>query len=1011
MSLDQVHNCVLKEFSLEIKLTQNEKNLARHIITIFLCANLFFGLLAPAQLAYATATFGSEINLSNSAVGSLDPQIVATGSNVYVVWQEDSPADIFFNSSSNSGSSFITGTKNLSDDSTDSIQVKITATGNDVYVVWVNDTTIDDVHIAVSNNGGTDFTTTNLSQDGVNPAQPRVAAVGSNVYLAWQNETSTGIFDIVFRNSTDSGATFSPSLSSNATNLSSDSQTSIDPDLVAVGTNVYVVWQNDTSSTSDIYIAASTDSGVTFPTTTNISDDSFKALKPKAAAVGNNVYVAWRNDSSTDNIGFARSTNNGVSFSTPIEISSTVGTLATNIDMAAIGSNVYVVWNDNSVSNFETFLAVSTDSGANFGSPINLSDNSGFSFEPKVNATGTNAYVTWRDNTAGNNEILFKSITDNGQTICGSSTNLSSNSGSSDNQQVASAGSNVYVTWNDATGNTDILFKAGSTISSCIEFDKTEYRISEAATITVTRPDLNTDSGTAETIDGGVTSTSDGIGISLTVTETGLDTGIFTGTMTFTTGSTLGSTLKVAKGDTITASFGGQTGTASIFAVSFSYSATGPTLSTIITITITDQNSNTDSGTAETIAVTASSDTDPTGIPLTLTETGVNTGVFTHTGLIFMTGNDLFPFSGTITLQLTEPLSSNVQNADTGAVDFITMSIASTSDPSPGGISPTLTETGINTGVFKAKITFTSGTSSGNSLEAAPGDIISLSFEDETSKGLITPNPDAGLGALQVAISNDITVTFGADSNSDVTIVVGTGGGGGGGGLVRPSLVLDIIASLASGGGGAAAPVVTLNDLRFSSFIDLPDEIEQVVINFDPFTPLEPFDVTAEQFETFDFPLSIDNDGYALSGHTNTINTKTLYTGEATKIKTVFYMPLEVEHVAFYTNMREGDSLDDSDTFLRFWKSESTQFEIKDENGFFEYINLTLEQNGIKKIATFDMKFLKPMEKSDIVLRMWDEKLHSTTILIFDAIEVVESENADLKKHRRNRIKLNRWFL
>jgi len=29
------------------------------------------------------------------------------------------------------------------------------------------------------------------------------------------------------------------------------------------------------------------------------------------------------------------------------------------------------------------------------------------------------------------------------------------------------------------------------------------------------------------------------------------------------------------------------------------------------------------------------------------------------------------------------------------------------------------------------------------------------------------------------------------------------------------------------------------------------------------------------------------------------------------------------------------------------------------------------------------------MPKSDIVLRMWDEKLHSTTVLLFDAIEVV----------------------
>jgi len=62
---------------------------------------------------------------------------------------------------------------------------------------------------------------------------------------------------------------------------------------------------------------------------------------------------------------------------------------------------------------------------------------------------------------------------------------------------------------------------------------------------------------------------------------------------------------------------------------------------------------------------------------------------------------------------------------------------------------------------------------------------------------------------------------------------------------------------------------------------------------------------------------------------------------------------------------------------------------IKDENGFFEYIKLTIEEDGLKRIATFDIKFLKPMPKSDIVLRMWDKDLHSTTVIIFDAIEVV----------------------
>jgi len=245
------------------------------------------------------------------------------------------------------------------------------------------------------------------------------------------------------------------------------------------------------------------------------------------------------------------------------------------------------------------------------------------------------------------------------------------------------------------------------------------------------------------------------------------------------------------------------------------------------------------------------------------------------------------------------------------------------------------------------------------------------------------------LHKAETPLSDLITATFkGAEDTADINSADNNPGGGGGG-LVRPSLVLDILASVGTGGGGGGGPAVSLSALLRSNFIAIPNVIEQVIINFVPFTPLEPFDVNAEQFETFDFPLSIDNDGYALSGYSNTLDTKTLNIGEATKIKTVFYMTTKLEHVAFYTNIREGDTLDDSDAFLRFYKSEDEQLQIKDENGFFEYIDFTIEKDGIKQTATFDIKFLKPMPKSDIVLRMWDQDKRSTTVLIFDPTFVI----------------------
>lgn len=47
--------------------------------------------------------------------------------------------------------------------------------------------------------------------------------------------------------------------------------------------------------------------------------------------------------------------------------------------MAVSGSNVYVVWLDNTPGNFEILLRKSINAGATFGSTINVSQNAGSS--------------------------------------------------------------------------------------------------------------------------------------------------------------------------------------------------------------------------------------------------------------------------------------------------------------------------------------------------------------------------------------------------------------------------------------------------------------------------------------------------------------------------------------------------------------------------------------------------------------------------------------------------------
>ena len=80
--------------------------------------------------------------------------------------------------------------------------------------------------------------------------------------------------------------------------------------------------------------------------------------------------------------------------------------------------------------NDEVFYRRSTDGGASFGSTVNLSNNDGHSDLPAIAASGSNVYVVWFDNTPANFEIwLRKSV--NAETGFGSTINYSHSNGDS----------------------------------------------------------------------------------------------------------------------------------------------------------------------------------------------------------------------------------------------------------------------------------------------------------------------------------------------------------------------------------------------------------------------------------------------------------------------------------------------------------------------------------------------------------------------------------------------------
>ena len=282
------------------------------------------------------------------------------------------------------------------------------------------------------------------------PPTPRV----NNVCSVWTDDNS----NILFARSTDGGLTFSE-----PENISEDTGNSLGSQISSEGNNVYVVWTDTdfTSGNSNILFARSTDGGLTFSEPENITENiGNSANQPQISSEGNNVYVVWSDFNSHGlAIFFARSTDGGLTFSEPENISENIEGASLGPQISSEGNNLYVVWTSiiDGEDDRYIFFARSTDGGLTFSEPENLSENLGRSSQPQISSEGNNVYVVWQDR-SGNDDIFFSRSTDGGLTFS-ELENISEILGQSSEPQISSEGNNVYVIWQDSTpGNDDIFF-------------------------------------------------------------------------------------------------------------------------------------------------------------------------------------------------------------------------------------------------------------------------------------------------------------------------------------------------------------------------------------------------------------------------------------------------------------------------------------------------------------------------------------------------------------------------
>ena len=369
------------------------------------CLAVFFSCLT-CEAAWTTK------RLTYTSGVSSNPHLATNGANVYVVWSDDTSGngEVYFKKSTNGGSAWQKNVR-LTYNAAASFCPAIAVSGEQVFVVWEDGTPgNDEIYLITSLDGGATWQVSRrLTYTAGLSAKPEIAVYGSNVCLVYEDDTS-GNHEVFFRMSTDGGVSWQK-----PKRLTFTAGDSGDTEIAAYGANVYVVWTDNTSGNPVVFFRGSTDGGATWKAALRLSLlPPYYARVPTVAVDGQNVFVLWQQrkmDYTVEEIYFKKSTDGGVSWLASMNLSNNPS-YSCLPDVAFIGTNVYVVWTDMTASNvlgcYDIRLKKSANRGTDWQSTLRLTYNDGDSSFPTVAVNDTTLYITWQDETPGNREIYLK---------------------------------------------------------------------------------------------------------------------------------------------------------------------------------------------------------------------------------------------------------------------------------------------------------------------------------------------------------------------------------------------------------------------------------------------------------------------------------------------------------------------------------------------------------------------------------------------------------------------------
>jgi hypothetical protein len=361
------------------------------------------------------------------------PQISSSGNNVYVVWEDDRTAytmyDIYFNYSTDGGATWQASDIRL--DTGDppganySFDPQISSSGSNVYVVWQDDRNLADIYFNYSTDGGATWQASDIQIDTGDPPgvslYPQISSSGNNVYVVW-SDYRNGSSDIYFNYSIDGGATWQASDIRLDTGDPPGTGYSWSPKISSDGSNVYVTWMDMRNGNYDIYFNYSADGGATWQASdirldTGDPPGAYGSQYPGITSSGDKVYVAWHDSrNGAWDIYFNCSADGGATWLASdirLDIGDSPGANWSDTpQLSCKGSKVYVVWNDDRNGMSDIYFNCSTDGGMRWKTldvRLDTGDYPGASdsIGPQIACSENNIFVVWYDKRNGEADIYF----------------------------------------------------------------------------------------------------------------------------------------------------------------------------------------------------------------------------------------------------------------------------------------------------------------------------------------------------------------------------------------------------------------------------------------------------------------------------------------------------------------------------------------------------------------------------------------------------------------------------